>query len=73
MNSDILREVQEDLETHPVPSRVAPSTRVSFRRPLACVTHAILHPDDRAGLVANYGRSFHSVQMALCDLFSVEP
>lgn len=42
-------------------------------RPWPWVTHAILHAGYRAGLLANYGRRFHSVQMAFCDLSSVVP
>lgn len=74
LNTDILLEVQEHLETHPGPSGVAPSTLyLPLRRSLAYVTHAILHPGYRVGLIANYGRSFHSVQKVFCDLSSVVP
>lgn len=72
VNSDTL-EVQEHLETPPGPSGVLPYMVSSLGRPLACVTGTILHPGYRVGLLANYGRRFHSVQMVFCDLSSVVP
>lgn len=74
VNSDTL-EMQAHLETPPGPSGggwyLLPVS--SLGRPLACVTRVVLHPGYRVGLLANYGRRFHSVQMVFCDLSSVVP